>query len=365
MESEEASESKHPQKRVEVPFEGAEEDPRSLARSLLQGGRSVDHIIEQTGLQSEVIYGIKGALKKQGLLEEAEEEGEEGEEGEEAEVVTPPEVETIEEARDFIRERLDMVYGVGKAINVVMRALYDDPSSMRDPTLLHAFIKSLAPKANDQQLSVMVIKPLYAQLPTLPTSVSQYLSSMQPPPQPPFYWGMPTGWQPYRHLYPTQSVSSPYGYSTDPYGNQQHPGYPYPSPPVYPNPQTWYEASSRKPSRTSTARMTRSRRPGDMGSEPRTSPSTSVSEAESTQSAPAAPILALRASARSPSGTFSRSTTISSRSSRTKRAHSVRKTSRRWARRERTARTRRWMSAGSWNATPSMCSRPDFCVSCT
>ena len=175
--------------------------------------------------------------------------GEEVEEGEgeaEEDVVTPPEVETIEAARILIRGRLKQVYGVGKGLNVVMRSLYDDPSPMRDPLVLHSWIKSLAPKANDQQLSVMVIKPLFSQFPTLPQAIDKYVASMHPPQQPPAYWGWPMTGQPYQHLYPAPPGGAP-SYPTG--SGYTYPGYPYSYPPSQPYPP-WPGSQPGKPPKT-------------------------------------------------------------------------------------------------------------------
>ena len=208
------------------------EDPRTLARSLLLERKPMEIIREKTGLPDDVIYGIKGALVKSGELRE-EEEGVEPGPG----VVKPPEVETIEQAISFIESRLKKVYGVGQAASVAISGLRDDPTPLRDATVLHSFIKSLAPRTNDNQLSVMVIRPLYAKFPGLPLSVDRVLQSMQPY-QPPTYWGwgrpvqpgqpQTYGYQPPGTQYPPGSYvptfpfQSPYGY-----------GYP-PNYPIYP-----------------------------------------------------------------------------------------------------------------------------------
>lgn len=74
----------------------------------------------------------------------------------------PPEVETIEEAIAFIKERLPRVYGVGKNDGLIIRALEDNPTPLRDGNMLHAFIKSMAPKAYDSHISTFIVGPLYA-----------------------------------------------------------------------------------------------------------------------------------------------------------------------------------------------------------
>jgi hypothetical protein len=132
----------------------------------------------------------------------------------------PPEVETIEEAIAFIKERLSQVYGVGKNDRIIVKALEDDPTPLRDGNLLHAFIKSLAPRAYDAHLSTSVIKPLYVRFPNLAQAVDKYLSGTQP--QYPFVS---------QQIYPTQTYA-PY-YPPPTYAPYYYPSYQtYYSPPA-------------------------------------------------------------------------------------------------------------------------------------
>lgn len=104
-----------------------------------------------------------------------------------SEAPKPPEVEVIDEAIKFIKERLPLVYGVGKYEKIIVNALKDDPTPLRDPSLLHSFIKSIAPRAYDTHLALNLIKPLYAKFPNLPQAVDRYLSMTSqtiPAPQP-------------------------------------------------------------------------------------------------------------------------------------------------------------------------------------
>lgn len=151
------------------------------------------------------------------------------EEGVGVEAPKPPEVETIEEAIAFIKERLAQVYGVGKNDRIIVKALEDDPTPLRDGNLLHAFIKSLAPRAYDAHLSTSVIKPLYVRFPNLAQAVDKYLGGVQPQPSP----------------YGYQFAPQPYGYgpfvpySPQPY-SLSYPPYPAPAyashyPPAYPS----------------------------------------------------------------------------------------------------------------------------------
>jgi hypothetical protein len=113
----------------------------------------------------------------------------------------PPEVEVVDGAIAFIEERLAQVYGVGKNDRIIVRALRDNPAPLRDATTLHAFIKSLAPKAYDSHLATFVIAPLYAQFPNLPQAVDRYLGAASAQPPYPYYGYGPYGgtspWWPY------------------------------------------------------------------------------------------------------------------------------------------------------------------------
>ncbi|MBW2671886.1 MAG: hypothetical protein JRD89_00555 [Deltaproteobacteria bacterium] len=140
----------------------------------------------------------------------------------------PPEVETIKDAIGFLDDRLDGVYGISSAIKgMIIRSLEDDPSPLRDANLLHAYVKSLAPKAYDNQLSVYVIRPLYVKFPGLAQAVDRYLGGVSQVtiyPPPPSY----SGYQPYSA---TGQGSQVYGYTPYmpyPYGQYgQPPSYPY------------------------------------------------------------------------------------------------------------------------------------------
>ncbi|MEM1750724.1 MAG: C2H2-type zinc finger protein [Desulfurococcaceae archaeon] len=145
----------------------------------------------------------------------------------------PPEVEIIDKAIEFLRERLPQVYGIEKYDRIVINALRDDPRPLINPNLLHAFIKSIAPRAHDSHLSVHVINPLYARFPNLPQAVVKYFESSQPH-QYAMYMGAPPGYTLHQPLYypPYHQVSQYlYPHFTPPYT------YPAPlSPPYYPPP---------------------------------------------------------------------------------------------------------------------------------
>jgi len=145
----------------------------------------------------------------------------------------PPEVEIIDKAIEFLRERLPQVYGIEKYDRIVINALKDDPRPLINPNLLHAFIKSIAPRAHDSHLSVHVINPLYTRFPNLPQAVVRYLESTHQP-QPYMYMSTVSPYTPYQPLYypPYQHYHS-YTYF--------HPGFSpyhfYPVvPPYYPPP---------------------------------------------------------------------------------------------------------------------------------
>jgi len=152
-------------------------------------------------------------------------------EGVGVEVPKPPEVETVEEALAFIKERLAQVYGIGKHDRLILKALEDNPTPLRDGNLLHAFIKSLAPKAYDAHLSTFVIGPLYANFPNLPQAVDK-LSTSTVPAVPYVPTVPPVQGVPYAYSYP---VSTPHTLPPTWYGN-------YPQMWSYPpHPQTWYQ----------------------------------------------------------------------------------------------------------------------------
>jgi hypothetical protein len=158
---------------------------------------------------------------------------EEKREGVGVEAPKPAEVEMLEDAVAFIKERLPQVYGVGKNDRIIIRALEDDPTPLRDGNLLHAFIKSLAPKAYDAHLSTSVIKPLYVKFPGLPQAVDKCLGGVQPQPSPYGYQPTPQpyGYGPFVPYYspPTYSLTYP-PYPTPAYAPHYPPAYP-PKPP--------------------------------------------------------------------------------------------------------------------------------------
>jgi len=152
----------------------------------------------------------------------------EEEEGVGVEAPKPPEVETIEEAIAFIKDRLAQVYGVGKNDRLILRALQDNPAPLRDGNLLHAFIKSMAPKAYDAHLSTFVIGPLYANFPNLAQAVDKLLSTTVP--TVPYVPATP-----YTQNVPYAYSSTAYAYPPTWFGN-------YPQMWTYPpHPQTWYQ----------------------------------------------------------------------------------------------------------------------------
>lgn len=153
----------------------------------------------------------------------------EGEVGVEA--PKPPEVEAIEEAIAFIKERLAQVYGVGKNDRIIVKALEDDPTPLRDGNLLHAFIKSLAPRAYDAHLSTSVIKPLYVRFPNLAQAVDKYLGGTQPQ-QAPYAYG--------------PSPQQTYGYTFyNPYPT--YPSYPFYPPSTYVQPYPHFAYQPKPP----------------------------------------------------------------------------------------------------------------------
>lgn len=158
----------------------------------------IDEIQRITGMEKLEIGRIKGQVvrwrrkreEEAGLAKEPSKE-------------TPPkpiEMETIEAAIEYIKERLQRVHGVGSADSLIISALQDDPTPLRDPNLLHAFIKNMAPKAYDSHLTMSVIRPLYIKFPNLASMVDKYLANIQGvqapmqqyapyivPPQPSYY----------------------------------------------------------------------------------------------------------------------------------------------------------------------------------
>lgn len=189
------------------------EDPKDVARRMLKQYAAPDLIEEATGLSISVISGLKGALIKSGELL-PDEDTREG-----VGTTLPPEVQYIEDAKEFIKSRLSEIYGVGKGDAVIMKALGDDSSAMRDPNLLHSFIKSLAPKANDQQLMMFIIRPLFVQFPLLAQMVDLVARSRVSNVQQPVYIGGPMGWsgaQPIPGQYNYNDMPRGYGYGYPP-----------------------------------------------------------------------------------------------------------------------------------------------------
>jgi len=134
----------------------------------------------------------------------------------------PIEVETIESALQYIKDRLQRVHGIGANDDLIISALQDDPTPLRDPNLLHAFIKSMAPKAYDSHITTCVIKPLYINFPNLAQMVDRYLANIQ---------GAPSQYTPY--VFPPQTVYQPPQYIVPPVQQQTSTAYPYPT---YPPP---------------------------------------------------------------------------------------------------------------------------------
>ena len=130
----------------------------------------------------------------------------------------PPEIQMIEEATQFVSERLKQVYGISEGYKkIVVNALEDDPSALRDGNLLHGFVKNLAPRAYDAHLSTTVIKPLYIRFPGLPQAVTQYLAGLQPATPQMFY--QPT-WSPQAQPWGYPSTA---GGMVDQYGRMTQP----------------------------------------------------------------------------------------------------------------------------------------------
>lgn len=130
---------------------------------------------------------------------------------EEESPLTPPELEVIEEAINFLKENLPKVHGItSKNIKPLIQNIRDQPMVLTHPTTLHGHIKSLIPKAYDPHLKVYVIDPLFAKFPNLPEMVTRYLSSTQynyqmypySPPTP-----TPTPFAPFTPNQPTVTLS--------------------------------------------------------------------------------------------------------------------------------------------------------------
>ncbi|MEM2195198.1 MAG: hypothetical protein QW803_12120 [Candidatus Methanomethylicia archaeon] len=130
----------------------------------------------------------------------------------ETELPKPWEVSIIEEALAFLGERLPKVYGIEKYDKILVQSLKENPMPLGNPNALHAFIKSMAPRAYDSHLSAFVISPLYAKFPNLPQAIAKYVesTSQSPPPMPMYTPQVP--YQPYLSN-PYQQYSS-YYYTT-------------------------------------------------------------------------------------------------------------------------------------------------------
>jgi hypothetical protein len=138
----------------------------------------------------------------------------------------PPEVQIIEEAIKFVEDRLPKVYGIEKYAKLIAEELRDNPAPLRDPNLLYAFIKSIAPRASDAHLNTFVIAPLYTKFPNLPQMVDRHLAQQAPPASPAY--PAPVAYMPYQPYY------YPYHY---PYAHAYpHTYYPHPYQPLYPPP---------------------------------------------------------------------------------------------------------------------------------
>ncbi|MEM1820598.1 MAG: hypothetical protein QXU64_03285 [Thermofilaceae archaeon] len=110
-----------------------------------------------------------------------------------SQVVSKPwEVEVVEEALRFLDERLPKVYGIEKYAKAIVESLRDNPAPLANPNALHAFIKSLAPRAHDSHLFVFAISPLYARFPNLPEAVAKLMASGYTAPT---YYATPYGYQ--------------------------------------------------------------------------------------------------------------------------------------------------------------------------
>jgi len=148
------------------------------------------HVCPVCGKVFQTLQSLRGHMrihKRKDEKVESEALSEEGKAGEAVEAPSlppPPEVEIIEKAIEFLKERLPQVYGIEKYDKIIISSLKEDPRPLVNPTTLHAFIKSIAPRAYDSHLSVHVINPLYAKFPNLPQAVTKHMESsyqsMQP-----------------------------------------------------------------------------------------------------------------------------------------------------------------------------------------
>lgn len=140
----------------------------------------------------------------------------------------PWEVEVVNEAIRFIEERLPSVYGVEKYANMIVRVLSEDPRPLINPNALHAFIKSLAPRAYDNHLSIYVINPLYARFPNLPQAVARLFGDSGAPTAYPYIYAPPPGYQPTYIIPYTANPHAQYGMFV--YAHQPVPILPPPAP---------------------------------------------------------------------------------------------------------------------------------------
>ncbi|MEM1690487.1 MAG: hypothetical protein QXG48_02815 [Thermofilaceae archaeon] len=127
----------------------------------------------------------------------------------EPEAPRPWEVEVVNEAIRFIEERLPSVYGVEKYAKMIVRVLSEDPRPLINPNALHAFIKSVAPRAYDSHLSIYVINPLYARFPNLPHAVARLFGDASSPAAYTYTYAAPPA-PVYQPAYITPYPASPY-----------------------------------------------------------------------------------------------------------------------------------------------------------
>jgi hypothetical protein len=159
-------------------------------------------------------------------------------------VPKPPEVEIIEAALEFIKERLPQIYGIEKYTGLIVRTLKDNPAPLRDPVTLHAFIKNLAPKVYDAHLSTFVINPLFAQYPNLPQAVDKYFGGFAS--QTPYLY-QPSVYQP---PYPFWQHYPPHQFNPQPPQHfSYYPPY-YTAPYPYHQPPYQYSYQPPKPPKT-------------------------------------------------------------------------------------------------------------------
>jgi len=143
--------------------EGAE-DPKKLAIRMLKEGKSVEEIMEKTGLPDKVIYGLKGSLARKGELpKEGEEEYGGTPEYEEEEDIFKSPKERLESW--FIKElekKLRNIMGE-KTTTLVIETLKDNPDIIWDPQMLRYHIVQINPKVNKYMLD-WTLNSLYRRL---------------------------------------------------------------------------------------------------------------------------------------------------------------------------------------------------------